>query len=228
VETPVLFDANLDGKPGKYLAQAARNGFFFVLDRTNGKSIRTAPFVGTDWAKGIDAKGQPIPDPKKEPTVDGSLINIPGGGGTNWMAPSFDPQTNLFYVNATKGYSLAFLTDTDEKPEGYGGSARGLWSQHVLEAIDVKTGQPRWTHPYSAVANAGLGGPGILTTAGNLLFTGDYAGNLIAFDPASGAILWHFRMTQSLTNGPMTYILDGKQYLIVGAGDTLFAFELLP
>jgi acido-empty-quinoprotein group A len=228
VETPVLFDANLDGKPGKYLAQAARNGFFFVLDRTNGKSVRTAPFVGTDWAKGINAKGQPIPDPKKEPTVDGSLINIPGGGGTNWMPPSFDPQTNLFYVNATKGYSLAFLTDTDEKPEGYGGSARGLWSQHVLEAIDVKTGQPRWTHPYSAVANAGLGGPGILTTAGHLLFTGDYAGNLIAFDPLSGAILWHFRMTQSLTNGPMTYILDGRQYLIAGAGDTLFAFEILP
>ncbi len=227
VETPVLLDAEIDGKPRKLLAQAARNGFFFVLDRTNGKSVLTAPFVGVNWAKGVDAKGQPVPDPAKEPSVDGSLVDIPGGGGTNWIPPSYDPQTGLFYVNATRGYSLAFLTDTDERPEGYGGSARGLWSQHVLEAIDVTTGKPRWTHPYAAAGASGLGGPGILTTAGKLLFTGDYAGNLIAFEAAQGSILWHFNMGQPLTNGPMTYLLDGKQYVIAGAGDTLMAFRLV-
>ena len=228
VETPVLFDMTLDGKPRRLLAQAARNGYFFVLDRTNGKSVVTQPFVGTNWAKAIDAQGQPIPDPDKEPKVDGSLINIPGGGGTNWMPPSFNPQTGLFYVNATRGYSLAFLTDTDERPEGYGGSARGLWSEHVLEAIEVRTGKIRWSHPYSPGGGSGLGGPGILTTAAGLLFTGDYAGNVIAFDAATGSVLWHFHMGDSLTNGPMTYTLDGKQYLIAGAGDTLFAFHILP
>ena len=229
VETPVLFDAEIDGKPRKLLAQAARNGFFFVLDRTNGKSILSKPFVPLNWAKGIDGKGQPIPDPKKEPTPDGSLLTIPGGGGTNWMPPSFNPDTQLFYVNATKGYSVTYLTDTDERPEGYGGSGRGLWSQHALEAINWKTGEIAWSHLYPNFGSTGggLGGPGILTTAGKLLFTGDYAGNLIAYDPANGKILWHFPMPHALGNGPETYLLDGKQYLIVGAGDTLFAFALI-
>jgi len=226
VETPVLFDARIDGKPRKLLAQAARNGFFFVLDRTNGKNIFTVPFVGTNWAKGIDANGQPVPNPDKEPKVDGSLINIPGGGGTNWMPPSYDPDTGLFYVNATEGYSLGYLTDTDERPEGYGGSGRGLWSRHVLEAIDVKSGKIRWSHPYPTAGGGGLGGPGILTTAGNLVFTGDYSGNLIAYDAANGRILWHFGMGASLGNGPMTYELGGRQYLIAGAGDTLYAFSI--
>ncbi len=226
VETPVLFDAEVAGKSRKLLAQAARNGFFFVLDRTNGKSILTSPFVGTNWAKGIDAKGQPIPDPAKEPKVDGSLIDIPGGGGTNWMSPSLDPTTGLFYVNATRGYSLGYLTDTDERPEGYGGSGRGLWSEHVLEAIDTKTGKARWIHSYPMGGGGGLGGPGILSTAGKVVFTGDYSGNLIAFDSTEGKPLWHFQMGQSLGNGPMTYELDGTQYLVAGAGDTLFAFAV--
>ena len=230
VETPVLFDAQIDGKPRKLLAQAARNGFFFVLDRTNGKNILSKPYVPLNWAKGVDANGEPIPDPKKEPTPDGSLLTISGGGGTNWMPPSFDPETGLFYVNATRGYSLAYLTDTDERPEGYGGSARGLWSQHLLEALDYRTGKVAWCHPYPTVNERApaLGGPGILTTAGKLLFTGDYANNLIAYDPADGHILWHFRMNSPLGNGPETYLLDGKQYLVVGAGDTLYAFVLLP
>src|ERR1700730_2701436 len=120
IETPVLFDAEVNSQKRKLLAQAARNGFFFVLDRTNGKSLVSKGFVGVNWAKGIDEKGQPIPDPAKEPKVDGSIINTPGGGGTNWPPPSFDPDTGLFYVNARRGYSVAYLTDTDDNPEGYG------------------------------------------------------------------------------------------------------------
>ncbi len=227
VETPVLFDGEFNGQKRKMLGQAARNGYFFVLDRTNGKNLVSAPFVGTNWSKGIDEKGQPIPDPKKEPQVDGSLLNIPGGGGTNWIPPSFDPETGLFFVNATKGYALTYLTDTDERPEGYGGTGHGLWSVPVLEAIDYKTGKIRWSHEYATRASGGLGGPGILTTAGKLLFTGDPAGNLIAYDPAKGGILWHFPMLSSLSNGPMTYELDGQQFLVVGGGDILYVFKLL-
>ncbi len=227
VETPVLFDAIIDGKPRKLLAQAARNGFFFVLDRTNGKDLVSKPFVPLNWAKGVNAKGQPIPDVAEEPKTDGSLTTIPGGGGTNWMPPSFDPQTQLFYVNAIRGYSVSYLTDTDVRPEGYGGSGRTLWSQHVLEALDVRTGKVAWNHSYPSIGGAGSGTSGILTTAGKLLFTGDYAGNLVAYDPASGKILWHFPVVHSVGNGPETYILDGKQYVIAGAGDTLFAFALL-
>ncbi len=226
VETPVLFDGEVNGKPRKLLAQAARNGYFFVLDRATGQNVVSAPFVGANWAKGVDAKGQPIPDSAKEPKVDGSLINTPAAGGTNWMPPSMDPKLGLFYVNATRGYSVTYLTDTDERPEGYGGSGRNLWSQHVLEAIDYKTGKLRWAHEYSAASGGGLGGPGILTTSSRLLFTGDYANNLIAYQSATGEALWHFRMPFPLTNGPMTYQLDGRQYVVVGAGDTLYAFAL--
>ena len=224
----MLFDAVIEGHPRKLLAQAARNGYFFVLDRTNGKSILSRPYVPLNWSKGIDAAGQPIPDPKKYPTPDGSLLTIPGGGGTNWLPPSLDLETGLFYVNATRGFSLAYLTDTDAHPEGYGGSARNLWSQHVLEAIDTRTGEIAWMHPYPALGgSAGLGGPGILTTAGHLLFTGDYAGNFIAYNPAKGNALWHFPVLHSVSNGPETYSLDGRQYVVVGAGDTLFAFALI-
>jgi alcohol dehydrogenase (cytochrome c) len=227
VETPVLFDAEFHGRPRKLLAQAARNGYFFVLDRTTGENLVSEPFVGTNWSLGVDAKGQPLPNVAKEPKVDGALLNIPGGGGTNWIPPSFDPQTGLFYVNAVRGYAVTYLTDIDEKPEGYGGTGHNLWSVPVLEALDYRTGQIRWSHAYPTRGSGGLGGPGVLTTAGQLLFTGDPAGNLIAFNPATGGILWHFHLLAPLSNGPMTYELGGKQFLIAGAGDTLYAFALL-
>lgn len=225
-ETPVLLDATIDGQPRKLVAQAARSGFFVVLDRTNGKNLVTKGYVGVNWARGIDERGQPIPDPGKEPKTDGSLVNIPGGGGTNWPPPSYDPETGLFYVNAREGYSVAYLTDTDERPEGYGGTGGGLLSEPVLKAIDVKTGNIAWSHKYES-GGWGNAGPGILTTAGKLLFTGDASGNLIAFDPGTGKPLWHFRAGATISNGPMTFVMDGRQHLVVGAGDTLFAFSLL-
>jgi acido-empty-quinoprotein group A len=229
VETPVLIDATINNEPRKLLAQAARNGYFFVLDRTNGKSIVSKPFIPLNWSQGIDSHGQPIPNPKKNPTPDGSLLSIPAGGATNWPPPSFDPETGLFFVQATRGYSLAYLTDTDERPEGYGGSGRNLWSQHELEAIKLDSGEIAWSHPFPNQTGAfGLGGAGILTTAGQLLFTGDFAGNFVAFAPRSGNILWHFPVVKTVSNGPETYLLDGRQYVVAGAGDTLFAFALAP
>jgi len=223
VETPVLFDAEIDGQKHKLLAQAARNGYFFVLDRTNGKDFVTAPFIELNWSKGVDSIGRPIPDPAKEPKTDGALVIPSAGGGTNWPPPSFDPETGLFYVSSTPSYSVYYLTDTSERPEGYGGRDNGVWSESALKAIDYKTGKIRWSHEYP-----GDGGSlsGVLTTAGKLLFTGDPSGNFIAFDPASGKILWHAGLTATVSNGPMTYELDGRQYLIVGAGDMLYAFTL--
>ena len=224
VETPGLFDAEFKGQKRKLLAQAARNGYFFVLDRATGKNLVSAPFTGANWSKGVDEAGQPIPNEAKEPKTDGALLDIPPGGGTNWFPPSFDPQTGLFYVNAVEGYSLAYLTDTEERPEGYGGSGRMLWSQSVVKAIDYQTGQTRWSHPFPARGSAGSG---FLSTAGHLLFSGDPSGNLIAWNPADGKILWHFRLPAAVSNGPITYLLDQKQCLIVGAGDTLYSFVLV-
>jgi alcohol dehydrogenase (cytochrome c) len=152
------------------------------------------------------------------------LLNIAGGGGTNWFPPSFNPETGLFYVNAEEGYSLAYLTDTDEKPQGYGGNGETLFSKSALKAIDYKTGKARWIHEFPG---KGWARSGILNTAGKLLFSGDPSDNLIAWNPADGKILWHFRLNASVSNGPMTYELGGKQYLVAGAGDTLYVFALL-
>lgn len=231
VETPVLFDATINGQARKLLAQGARAGWFFVLDRTNGKNLISKPFAGTgNWAKGVDAKGQPIPDPAKEPKVDGSMIDMPAMGATNWPPPSYDPQTELFYLNATLGYGMAYLYDTSDNPEGYGGGGGGGFDlKSALLALDVHTGNIKWKHEHAQRGGFGGGGGGlsggILTTAGGLLFTGD-SGHLAAFDPATGKVLWHQQLTSPVSNGPSTWVLDGKQYIIVGAGDTLYALTL--
>ncbi len=226
VETPVLFDATIDGRPRKLLAQAARAGWFFVLDRTDGTNLVSKPFAGTgNWAMGVDAKGQPIPNPAKEPKVDGSMIDMPAMGATNWPPPSYDPETGLFYFNASLGYGLAYLYDTSDHPEGYAGGGGGNFDVHSsLMAMDVRTGAVRWKHEHGPEGRGGMSG-GVLTTAGKLLFTGD-SGELVAFDPADGKPLWYQRLLQPVSNGPSTYMLDGRQYLIVGAGDTLYALRL--
>jgi acido-empty-quinoprotein group A len=224
VQTPVLIDGIFDGKPRKLLAQANRNGYFFVLDRTTGQNLLTKPFIETlNWSLGVNAKGQPIRNPEKDAKVDGVLVSPESGGATNWPAPSFDPETGLFYVNSSESFSEFYLTDTDPHPEGYGAaerSAGGFGS--TLRAIDYKTGNTVWKHRYPG----GGGYSGLLSTAGHLLFAGDGANHLIAFDPANGRILWHAGLGASVTNGPETFLLDGKQYLVVGAGDSLYAFTL--
>jgi alcohol dehydrogenase (cytochrome c) len=223
-QTPVLFDGEIDGKPRKLLAQADRNGYFFVLDRTNGKNILTKPFLPTlNWSKGIDSSGHPIPNPAKEPQVAGVLVSPPSGGATNWPPPSFDPETGLFYVNSSDSFSMFYLTDTDPHPEGYGAAERGAGSLgRSLQAIDYKTGKTVWKHNYPGGGGAG----GLLSTAGKLLFSGDGSNHLIAFDPANGKIVWHAGLSGNVTNGPETYMLDGKQYLVVGAADSLYSFAL--
>jgi alcohol dehydrogenase (cytochrome c) len=220
----VLIDGEIDGKPRKLLAQANRNGYFFLLDRTNGKSVATAPIIDTmNWSKGLSAAGQPIPDPGKEATIEGVLVSPSTGGATNWPPPSFDPETGLFYVGTTQNFSMFYLTDTDPHPEGWGAAERDAgFLGTFLNAIDYKTGKIVWKHSYFT----GWGPVGILTTAGKLLFTGDGTSNLIAFDPANGAILWHAGLADSVSNGPITYLLDGQQYVIAGAGDSLYAFAL--
>ena len=144
-----------------------------MLDRTNGKNLVSKGFVGVNWSKGVDAKGQPIPDPAKEPKVDGSLVEHAGGGGTNWPPPSFDPETGLFYVNASSGYSVAYLTDTDPRPEGYGGGAGRRIRRAVARSDRLQDRQNRVEATTIPPAVSATAGAGILTTAGKLLFTGD-------------------------------------------------------
>jgi alcohol dehydrogenase (cytochrome c) len=222
-QVPVLFDGEIEGKPRKLLGLAARNGYFFVLDRATGKNIVTSQYVPSNWAKGVGKNGTPIPDPAKYPQIDGALVSPNQGGATNWPPPTFNPKTGLFYVPASRAYSVYYIYDTDDNPQGWGGTDRGggnLGSS--IEAIDYKTGKTRWSHKWESGGRSGL-----MSTAGNLLFCGDGANNFVALNATTGDPLWHANLGASVSNGPMTYELDGTQYVVVTAGDSIWAFAML-
>jgi acido-empty-quinoprotein group A len=228
-QTPVMIDGVIDGKPRKLLAQANRNGHFFLLDRTNGKHILTAPFIDSiNWTKEINKKGQPVGNPEKEASIPGALVSPTTDGATNWPPPSFNPDTGLFYVGTTRGVSMFYLTDTDPRPQGWAAAERHVGNLGTeLKAIDYKTGKIVWSRPLAvSVWGAGGGSMGLLSTAGKLLFGNDGGGNFVAYDAATGKPLWHAGLGNNTTNGPQTFLLDGRQYVVVGAGDQLFAFTL--
>lgn len=221
VQTPVIFDDEYKGVHRKLLAQASRNGYFFLLDRSTGEHIVTAPYIATNWAKGIDSRGEPIPNHEKEPKPDGVLVSPGSDGATNWMAPTFDPVSKLFYFSGRRLWSIFYMT-AEGKPEGWAGRDRDLWADSFVEALDYDTGAVKWRHEIGQ----GEGVAGLLSTAGNLLFTADNSDNLLALDPATGKTLWHVNLGARMETGPTTYELDGKQYLLTPAGNVLFAWTL--
>jgi alcohol dehydrogenase (cytochrome c) len=227
-ETPILVDAPFKGKMRKLVLQATRNGYFFTLDRVTGEHLVTGKFSETaNWAKGIDERGEPVRNPPKDYDVGGALVSPANGGITNWPPPSFDPETGLFYVPQSDSYAMYYLTETDPRGAmGLGGKEEvGVGSGGTyLTAIDYQTGKVAWRHRYPGIEYYG-GGNGVLTTAGKLLFQGDAGGNFVAYDPATAKVLWHSRVGM-VSNAPETYMLDGHQYILVAAGDTLFAFTL--
>ncbi len=221
VETPVLVDREFHGQPRKMLMQTSRNGYFFVLDRTNGKSLLTVPYGPVNWATGIDAQGHPIPNPNKEPAPDGRLIAPDEGGLTNYRSPSFDMKTGLFIVDAHPSYSIYFAKPADGF-YGWAGADYGLWGKGVIDAIDYQTGKIRWTHE----VGAGGSGAGVMTTDTGLTITGDGYGNVLALDTSDGKTLWHAGMGEPMQSSPISYELDGRQYIMTSSGGVLFAFAL--
>ncbi|HEY6488731.1 MAG: acido-empty-quinoprotein group A [Terracidiphilus sp.] len=222
---PILFDRTVHGQPRHLLAQAARNGFFVTLDRVTGQHLIVKPYVPLDYTSGFSPQGEPIPIPDKDPTTGGS-INIVNA--SNWPAPAYNPKSGLVYVNSTEGKAIYYLTDDSPKPSGYGGTGDGIGhTERVLQAIDPLTGRAAWRHTYPNLNNAPTTiGPSLLTTASNLLITGDDQKNLIIYDAAKGQILWHHELGASESGGIITYFLDGKQYIVFGAGDSLYAVSL--
>ena len=124
---------------------------------------------------------------------------------------------------ATQGWSIWYIYDPGENPQGWGGTDRGGYSESMLTAIDYKTGKTRWTHKWEGVARSG-----VVSTAGNVVFTGGNTNTLVALNATTGDALWQARLNTAISNGPITYTLDGQQYVVVGAGDTLWAFVLNP
>jgi alcohol dehydrogenase (cytochrome c) len=222
---PILFDRVVDGKPQQLLAQAARNGFFVTLDRVSGKYLVVKPYVPLDYSSGLTAQGEPIPIPDKDPTVGGS-INIVNA--TNWQAPAYSPKTGLVFVNSVEGKAIYYLTDDSTQPSGYGGTGDSIGHvQRVLQAIHPLTGNAVWKHVYPNLKTAPTTvGPSILTTASNLLITGDDQMNAIIYSADKGQVLWHHEIEANESGGVITYLLDGKQYILFGAGDSLYAWSL--
>jgi alcohol dehydrogenase (cytochrome c) len=208
------------GQPKKMLMQTSRNGYFFVIDRTNGQSLLTVPFGPVNWSLGVDKKGQPIPNPAKEPAPDGRLIAPDEGGLTNYRSPSFDPKTGLFIVNAHPSYSIYFAKPADGT-YGWAGADYGLWGKAVIEAIDYQTGKIRWSHELGGGSSSG-----VLTTDSGITFTGDAGGNFLALDTVTGKTLWHAGSGAHIQSSPITYELDGRQYLLTSSGGVMFAWAL--
>jgi acido-empty-quinoprotein group A len=222
---PILFEKIIDGQARKLVAQASRNGFFVTLDRVTGSYLAVKPFVPLDYSSGLSPEGEPIPIPDKDPSIGGS-INIVNA--TNWQAPAYNRETGLFYVNSVEGKAIYYLIDTSERPSGYGGMGVSIGPcKRVLKAINPLTGNPVWTHEYPNLNNAPTTlGPSILTTAGNLVITGDDQKSVIIYDAAKGNVLWHRDMPANESGGIITYMLDGKQWLLFPVGDSLYAYTL--
>ncbi len=220
VEVPVLVDGTFNGSPRKMLLQASRNGYFFVLDRTNGKDLLTTTFAAANWTKGVDKDGRPVGNPAKDPARDGRLIAPDEGGATNYRSPSFDTKTGLFLVSARDSYGIYF-----SKPEhgnvGWAGADYGIYGKGVLRSIDYQTGKVRWEHEL----NGGGAAAGVLTTDSGLTFTGDSFRNVIALRTSDGATVWHSAIGR-VGNSPITYQLDGRQYVVVASNGILFAWAL--
>jgi alcohol dehydrogenase (cytochrome c) len=221
-QTPILIDTTIDGKPRKLVSTAARNGYFFTVDRITGEPVVSGKYgLAANWAKGLDEKGRPVLNPEKVATIPGAIVS---GSATNWPPPAYSPDTGLFYVPENNNLSIRYLIDEDPRGSmGLGGvqGGGGVNPGNFVTAIDPRTAKVVWRHQL-----LGQGGAtGMLATAGRLVFAGDGAGNLVAFDAAKGAPLWHARLG-NVTNAPQTYMLDGKQYVLASAGDALVAFVL--
>jgi alcohol dehydrogenase (cytochrome c) len=228
-QSPVFVDAVFNGKPRKLVLQAARNGYFFVVDRTTGEHLLTSKYAeSANWASGIDKRGEPVRDPAKDSIPAGALVSPDNGGSTNWPPPTFDPDTGLFYVQLREIYAMYYLTESNPRlVTGLGGKEEdpvGSFGTSIV-AIDYKTGKTAWKYRFPGGSSSPIGITGMLTTAGKLLFSSDMTGNLVAYDPTKGTPLWHARLG-AISNAPETYMLDGQQYVLVAVGTSLFSFKL--
>jgi alcohol dehydrogenase (cytochrome c) len=227
-ETPVLLDTVYKGESRKLLVEANRNGYIYVLDRSNGKFLSAKPFVDKlNWATGIDAQGRPIRT-DVQPSAAGTLVCPGFEGATNWYSPAYNPDTHLFYFMATEDCAT-YLLKPQEFSEGHAYYATGVkharsgGGQKILLAYDLAADKFAWRYPQ---VGSGRSSGGVMTTAGGLVFFGDDANSFEGVDGRSGAPLWHFQTGQTIHASPMSFAVSGKQYIAIASGDNLFTFAL--
>lgn len=228
-QVPMLIDATWENRPRKLLVQANRNGFFYVLDRTDGKLLLAKPFVEKlTWAKGIGADGRPVVIEEANPTPEGVRACPAVEGATNWMAPSFHPGTGLYYIMALEKCTVYRKAPAqwEAGKSHYGGTTRRVPDEpgkKFLRALDLRTGGIVWELPQQGDANTW---GGTLATNGGLVFFGHDSGDFAAADAKTGKLLWSFPANALWKASPMTYMVGGRQYVAVAAGGAVIAFGL--
>jgi alcohol dehydrogenase (cytochrome c) len=209
---------------------ANRNGFFYTLDRATGEILVAKPYTGTQWAREIGSDGRPVVlntgmVPADNPNAP--VTCVPDlRGGTNFNPPSYDPALELFFVHARESCAV-YTPRKPEAPPGRlnnGGTMRSLPepSYSALRAIDPKSGAMRWEYKFASLSLAG-----VMSTASGLVFAGDNEGYFNAFDARTGKRLWYYRMGSPIYGAAATtYMLDGRQYVLIPSGMTIVAFAL--
>ncbi len=226
-EDMVLVDQVIDGQPRKLLLHADRNGMFYVLDRTNGKFLWAKPFVRQTWNLGFDKNGRPIIDPKTGATPTGQAL-FPAGAGTNFQAPSYDTQSARYYLSFTDAQGFAinapavYERGKQYLGRGVGTPPQGSVSDQGIKAIDSKTGAMVWKFSTTRGSNSS----GVLATRGGVVFAATPEGEFIGLDAKTGKPLWHFRTGVAITASPISYAVDGQQFIAVSAGNMVYSFAL--
>lgn len=226
---PVLADLSYAGRPRKLLLHANRNGFLYVLDRVTGEYLSASKLVDKlDWAKEIGRNGRPVLIPGKDPTPVGNRVCPGVRGATNWMSPSYNPATGLLYVVTLEQCDV--FTSSAKRPEpkkNFAGGGAGPkpvdLGQFFLRAYDPATGKRVWEYPMTGPAESWAG---TVSTAGGVVFFGDDDGHLVALDARNGRHLWHYQMGEGLTASPITYSVDGRQYVAIASATAIFSFGL--
>ncbi len=233
VQPAVLVDSVFQGRPRKLLLHADRNGFYYVLDRASGELLLAKPFARKiTWASGIDARGRPMELPGNAPTPEGTPTCPDIRGAANWMSTAYNPATGLYYVMTIENCGVYRSTDFGGKPApnsraGMGGDfftvPGGEPPRRYLRAIEMQTGTVAWEVEQKGPApNYG----GALSTAGGLVFYSESSGGFAALDAKTGRALWHFETGQPPKASPMTYTVNGRQYVAICSGSNVLAFAL--
>jgi alcohol dehydrogenase (cytochrome c) len=225
-EIPVLIDAEIGGRPRKLVAMANRNAFYYLLDRATGEFILGVPYSKQTWAKGLDSKGRPIVLPNTEPSVEGTLVWPSLQGATNWFSPSYSPATKFVYVAVREMSAYYHKGEAQYRPgSGFiGGGERALSgdkSSGWIRALEATTGKVQWEFPLHSPPWSGM-----LSTAGGLVFGGSDEGNFYALDAKTGTPLWEFQTGGPIAANPISFAVDGHQYVAIPAGQALFVFGL--
>ena len=227
IQVPILADIEYQGSTRKVMMWANRNAFFYTIDRETGEFLEGEAYATQTWAQGLDPNGRPIPTPGMAPTYEGIMVSPPIVGATNWYSPGYSQQTGLFYVTSFDGEQEFFKRDEDyEEGERFTGGG-GRYNQPMdafhssIRAINPATAEIEWEFPIMPRSSAG-----ITTTAGGIVFTGSADGYFFALDAASGEELWHISLGARVHAAPMTYAIDGQQFVTIASGNVVYTFGL--